>query len=149
MASAAAGNEKELDKEAKQGRLVEPQLNVGNTLIKTLLDQTLGAFVNTWLFSLCMNSIKASMAHRPPYAHQSLEFLASGNAFDYANVDFNLVVAHARADFWSIVRAGWMFWPFVSLFNFAFVKSVEMRNLLGSLAGVAWGVYMSLFTAGH
>src|SRR3569833_1978466 len=68
VASAAAGNEKELDKEAKQGRLVEPQLNVGNTLIKTLLDQTLGAFVNTWLFSLCMNSIKASMAHRPPYA---------------------------------------------------------------------------------
>ena len=43
--------------------------------------------------------------------------------------------------------AGWRLWPFVSLVNFAFVKSVETRNLIGALAGVVWGVYMSLFAS--
>lgn len=35
-------------------------------------------------------------------------------------------------------------WPAVSLVNFTLVKSVQGRNLVGALAGVAWGVYISL-----
>jgi hypothetical protein len=43
--------------------------------------------------------------------------------------------------------AGWRLWPAVSLINFTFVKSVEGRNLVTGLAGVGWGIYMSLFAA--
>lgn len=110
-----------------------------------LLDQTAGAAVNTFLFSVFMNGIIAAMAHRPVQPARSLSFLLAGGAVDYSAVDWSAVVAKSRADFWSIIVAGWSFWPLVSFVNFAFVKGIEARNLVGSLAGVAWGVYMSLF----
>lgn len=46
-----------------------------------------------------------------------------------------------------LVVAGWKLWPAVSLVNFAAVKTVEGRNLVGALAGVVWGVYISLISA--
>ncbi|KAF3350173.1 Spore wall maturation protein DIT1 [Verticillium dahliae VDG2] len=55
--------------------------------------------------------------------------------------------ALARREFVPIITAGWRLWPAVSLVNFAFVKTVPMRNLVGGLAGVGWGIYMSLFAA--
>lgn len=147
IASAAANDDKALDKEAREGRLVEPRLNVRNTLIKFGLDQSVGAAINTLLFSMFMNSIQLAMAHRPRDAGSSLGFLASGAALDYGRVDWTAVVAKSRAEFWSIVKAGWRLWPAVSLVNFTLVKSVQGRNLVGSLAGVVWGIYMSLFAA--
>ncbi|KAF3360682.1 hypothetical protein VdG1_04884 [Verticillium dahliae VDG1] len=77
---AARSDDAALDQAAARSALVEPKLNMRNTLTKTLLDQTAGAAVNT-------------------------------------------------------------------LVNFAFVKTVPMRNLVGGLAGVGWGIYMSLFAA--
>ncbi|KAK3372024.1 hypothetical protein B0H63DRAFT_513541 [Podospora didyma] len=151
IASAAAGNEKELDQEAREGRLVEPKLNKGNTLIKTLLDQTVGAAINTLLFSMFMHGIQAAMAHRTAAGSgapaQSLEFLLSGKAVQYGNVDWAVVWAKTSREFFSIIKASWTFWPFVSLVNFAFLKSVASRTLMGSLAGLVWGVYMSLIAA--
>lgn len=145
VASAAKGDEQALDREAAEGRLVEPRLNVRNTAIKMLLDQTAGAAANTFMFSMFMNSIMTAMAHRPDQPAQSLSFLLAGGAVDYSRVDWRAVVAKSRANFWGIIVAGWTFWPLVSFVNFAFVKGIEARNLVGSLAGVAWGVYMSLF----
>jgi hypothetical protein len=49
-----------------------------------------------------------------------------------------------RQDFWPLMSAGWKLWPLVSAVNFTVVKSVETRNLVGSLAGMAWNVYLSL-----
>ncbi len=123
---------------------MEPKLNVRNTITKALLDQSIGAVVNTLLFSLFVGSIQAAMSHRPA-AHQSLAFLASGKAIDYGRVDWADLVSKTKVDFWSMIVAGWRFWPFVSLINFTFVKTVEMRNLVGGLAGLAWGVYVSMF----
>lgn len=62
-------------------------------------------------------------------------------------LDWRLVWAQARDEFWPIMSAGWTLWPFVSAFNFIVVQSVEMRNLVGALAGVGWGIYMSLVAA--
>src|SRR4051794_30026928 len=45
---------------------VEPKLNVRNTVIKTLLDQTIGAAVNTAMYSLFMHPLRAAMAHHAP-----------------------------------------------------------------------------------
>ncbi|KAK3365277.1 hypothetical protein B0T24DRAFT_430692 [Lasiosphaeria ovina] len=146
VASAAAGDDKELDREAREGRLVEPRLNKGNTLAKTLLDQTVGAAFNTLLFSTFMHAIRDAMAHHhaAPVAN-GLGFLLGGQAIRYENVDWLAVWHKTRAEFFSILVAGWTFWPLISIVNFVFLKTVEARNLMGSLAGLAWGVYVSLF----
>ncbi|KAI2470135.1 hypothetical protein F4781DRAFT_430714 [Annulohypoxylon bovei var. microspora] len=151
VASAAANDEKELDREAKEGKLVEPKLNVANTAIKMILDQTIGAVVNTILFSLFMHSIQEAMV-RPlgtPLSRpdQSVQYLFSRGAIAYSKVDWTGVAARSRAEFYPILVAGWKVWPIVSLINFAFIKSIEGRNLVGSLAGVGWGIYMSLIAS--
>lgn len=126
---------------------MERKLNVGNTVAKFVLDQSVGAAINTLMFSVFMHSVQAAMSHRTAGAEESVAFLTSGRALDYSQVDWRLVVGRSRLEFMPIMSAGWRFWPFVSLFNFVVVKSVEVRNLVGSLAGMAWGVYMSLVAA--
>lgn len=145
IASASAGDEKALDREAREGHLVEPstttssKLSTKNTIAKMILDQTVGAAGNTFLFSVFIHSIQAAMA-------------GSGGgggaaAIDYSRVDWIHVLARSRAEFFALVVAGWKLWPLVSLVNFTLVKTVEGRNLVGGLAGVVWGVYMSLVAA--
>ncbi|KAI1079596.1 Mpv17/PMP22 family protein [Whalleya microplaca] len=151
IASAVANDEKALEREEKEGKLVEPKLNIKNTAIKMVLDQTIGAAINTFLFSLFMHSIQAAMT-RPlgaPLSNpdQSIRYLTTRGAIDYGKVDWLGVVARSRAEFFPLLVAGWGVWPFVSLINFAFVKSIEGRNLVTSLAGVGWGVYVSLVAA--
>lgn len=147
--SASGSNDKELDREAREGKLVETKLDVPNTIIKFILDQTIGAAVNTLMFSSFTHSIKQAMAHRALAADSSdVAFLTSGKAIDYSQVDWRLVLEQAKVEFYPIMKAGLSLWPMVSLFNFVVVKSVEVRNLVGSLAGVIWGVYMSLVAAG-
>ncbi|KAL7621280.1 hypothetical protein AAE478_008599 [Parahypoxylon ruwenzoriense] len=151
VAPAAASDDKAPRQEVKRSELVESKLNKTNTAIKMILDQTVGAAVNTFLFSLFIHSIQAAMA-RPLGAplsnpERSAQYLFSRGAIDYSKVDWTDVVAHSRAEFYLILVAGWRLWPFVSLINFAFIKSIEGRNLVGSLAGVGWGVYMSLVAA--
>lgn len=126
---------------------MERRLNTGNTVIKLVLDQSVGAGINTVLFSVFMHSVQAAMSHRTTGPESSVWFLASGRALDYSQVDWRAVVERSRLEFLPIMSAGWRLWPFVSLFNFTVVRSVEVRNLVGSLAGVAWGVYMSLVAA--
>lgn len=136
------------EKAGSAGPVAPPALNKRNTLIKFALDQTFGSGVNTIMFSMFMHSIQAAMGHRTTGAEKSAAFLVSKGALDYAQVDWQSVVARSQLEFWPIMQAGWRLWPFVSAFNFAVVKSVEVRNLVGSLAGVGWGVYMSLVAAG-
>ncbi|KAF9869237.1 Mpv17/PMP22 family protein [Colletotrichum karsti] len=149
VASASASDEKELDREARENKLVEPKLNIRNTIIKLLLDQTVGAALNTLAFSMFVGGIQAAMA-RPAHLsapEDSARFLVSRGAIDYGRVDWKVVVARARADFLPIFFAGLKLWPLVSLVNFSFIKSIEGRNLVGALAGVVWGIYMSLVAA--
>ncbi|KAK4229556.1 hypothetical protein QBC38DRAFT_105630 [Podospora fimiseda] len=101
-----------------------PKLHKTNTAIKTVLDQTIGAAANTLMFSLFMGGIKDLM--------------------EVGVMDFGGVWNRAMGEFWGIVFAGWRFWPLVSFVNFVFLESVESRNLLGGLAGLGWGVYLSL-----
>jgi protein Mpv17 len=86
--------------------------------MKLLLDQTIGAAVNTAMFSFVFAGFK-------------------GATFEQA-------VQITRQDFWGLVIAGWRLWPLVSIVNFAVLRSVQSRQLLGGVAGVAWGVYLSL-----
>ncbi|KAK4181389.1 hypothetical protein QBC36DRAFT_202495 [Triangularia setosa] len=150
IASASKGSESELNAEAKEGKLVEPKLNKLNTAIKTVLDQTIGAFVNTVLFSMFMNGIQMGMAHHSVEAQNGLGFLlgggkGGGDVVRYGNVNWGVVWGRTKRESWGIVKAGWKFWPLVSLVNFAFLTSVEARNLVGGLAGIGWGIYINLF----
>ncbi|PSR83844.1 hypothetical protein BD289DRAFT_369411 [Coniella lustricola] len=147
ISSAAAGNEKELDREASEGRLVEPKLNVGNTAVKFLLDQTLGSAFNAFLFSMFTHSIQEAMAHRTTGAEASVAFLTSGKALDYSQVDWRRVLELSKLECKPIMMAGWKLWPFVSLFNYVVVRDVVVRGLVAAIAGVGWGIYMSMFAA--
>jgi protein Mpv17 len=53
-------------------------------------------------------------------------------------------MAKARQEFWPLMIAGWRLWPLVSIVNFTLVRSVQGRALVGNLAGLGWGVYLSL-----
>lgn len=150
--SASRSNEKELDREAREGKLVEDKLSVPNTTIKFVLDQSVGAAVNTLAFSLFTHSIQQAMSHRTTGAGESAAFLVSGwgmsgGPVDYSQVDWRLVLEEAKTEFIPIMKAGWGLWPWVSLFNFVVVKSIEVRSLIGAVAGMVWGVYMSLISA--
>lgn len=116
--AASSSDEKELDREEKTHEILESKLSIRNTLTKFALDQSIGASVNTVLFSLVF---------------------AGFNGAGYAEA-----VQIAGEEFWPLMTAGWKLWPMVSLINYALVKSIEGRTLVGSLAGMGWGVYMSL-----
>jgi hypothetical protein len=105
--------------------------------------------VNTFLFSSFMHSIKAAMTPLPHEKMQRItkDSVARPRTIDYGRVDWRSVVARSRKELVPLMVAGWKLWPLVSVVNFAFIKSVEGRTLVGSLAGVVWGVYMSLFAA--
>jgi hypothetical protein len=125
------------------------KLSVRNTAIKFALDQTVGSAVNTLLFSVVNRSLQEAMADAPritnPY--KAISYWTRAESLDFSRVDFGTVWATALDEFWPIIQAGWKLWPFVSLFNYTVVKTVEGRNLVGSLAGLGWGVYMSLVAA--
>jgi protein Mpv17 len=118
IAAAGSNNEKELDSEESAHTLTETRLNLPNTLIKFAIDQTLNASLNTLAFS----------------------FLLAG----FRGATMDQAVHATRTEFWPLMLAGYKLWPFVSFVNYAVVKTVAGRTLVGSLAGVAWTVYLSL-----
>ena len=118
ISAAASNNEKELDREQSSSEIFESKLSIRNTLIKFFLDQTIGAGVNTIMYLLGFGGI-------------------SGKTWDESMLSVKL-------EFWDLIIAGWKLWPLVSIFNFAIIQSVEMRGLVGCLAGMGWGIYLSL-----
>ncbi|KAF2668904.1 hypothetical protein BT63DRAFT_424635 [Microthyrium microscopicum] len=96
-------------------------LNITNTLAKFALDQTVGAAVNIPLFLAVIGLCKG----------QSVAD----------------IVGTVKEDFMPIYLAGAKLWPAVSLISFAAVP-VERRVIFGSVAGVAWNIYLSLKASG-
>lgn len=114
-----------------------------------MLDQTVGAGVNTILFTSYMHAISAATAHASPLMSLggAVSCWAGGEAVNFAAVDVVAVWQAVRAEFWGLMTAGWSFWPAVAIVNYTLVKTVQGRNLVGALAGIGWGVYMSLVVA--
>ncbi|KHN94265.1 Mpv17/PMP22 [Metarhizium album ARSEF 1941] len=134
---------------ARGRRRGEERLSVRNTLLKLALDQTAGAAFNTLLFSVYMHSIHSAMPEAPRVTSftKAAGYWMSPGAIDFSSVDVAAVWWAALAEFWTIVLAGLKLWPAVSLVNFTLVKTVEGRNLVGCVAGLGWGVYMSMIAA--
>jgi protein Mpv17 len=45
-----------------------------------------------------------------------------------------------------LMMSGWKVWPVVAVGNFTLVP-VERRVIVGSVVGLFWGVYLSMFAA--
>ncbi|CAG8981854.1 hypothetical protein HYALB_00014006, partial [Hymenoscyphus albidus] len=71
---------------------VKTTLSLPNTLTKVALDQTLGAALNTLMFSFVMAGFKGAT--------------------------FQEAALIAQKELWPYMRAGWTLWPAVSMFNF-------------------------------
>ncbi|KAF5018914.1 hypothetical protein F66182_9093 [Fusarium sp. NRRL 66182] len=136
-------------KDPKNPNKTQPKLSVRNTAIKFILDQTIGATVNTLLFSTYVHALRSAIHPVPVITSlpKAINFWTSPGTIDLSRVDWATVWEAAKSDFTPLVLAGWKLWPAVSLVNFAAVKTVEGRNLVGALAGVVWGIYMSLVAA--
>ncbi|CEJ94474.1 hypothetical protein VHEMI10001 [[Torrubiella] hemipterigena] len=93
------------------------ELDATNTLAKFVLDQTVSASVNTAMFIAVMGLLQAK-------------------AWEDVHGD-------VMKNFWPQLAAGYSFWPFVTLFNFTVVP-FKHRALVGSFAGLLWGVFLSL-----
>ena len=124
-------------------------LSIRNTVLKLALDQTIGASVNTMIVGMYIHSMDAAMGSAPRISSlpKALAYFTTPGAVDLAAVHFAGIWSRATGEFWTILTAGWRLWPAVALINFTLVKTVQGRNLVGSLAGVGWGIYMSLVAA--
>ncbi|KAH7175547.1 hypothetical protein EDB81DRAFT_10219 [Dactylonectria macrodidyma] len=126
-----------------------PKLSIRNTLIKLFLDQTVGATLNTLLFSNYVHALRLALHPVPRITSvfKAITYWTSPGTVDLARVNWDRVWAASLDEFWPILVAGWKLWPAVSLINFSAIKTVQGRNLVGSLAGVVWGIYMSMISA--
>ncbi|KAF2130881.1 hypothetical protein P153DRAFT_384100 [Dothidotthia symphoricarpi CBS 119687] len=93
------------------------EISKTNVLIKFLLDQTIGAVINTLLFLAYMGYVNSG--------------------------DWNVVAQNCRARLWPMMRDGYKFWPLISLISFVWVP-VDKRIVFGCSVGVVWGIYLSL-----
>ncbi|KAK0282232.1 hypothetical protein LTR35_000639 [Friedmanniomyces endolithicus] len=105
---------------AKAGRKAKQKLNMTNTSIKFLLDQTLGAAVNTVIFIAGIALLRGAS---PDSLGQKVQ-----------------------EGFWPLIRAGQKLWPMVSVAQFTVVP-FEWRTLVGSCVGLVWGVIVSLMSS--
>ena len=92
-------------------------LSITNTIFKFALDQTLGAGFNTVWFIVMINLLRGH--------------------------GINHILTTIQNDFFKMIMAGYKFWPIISIVNLAIVP-FDQRMLVGGLAGLAWGIYVSL-----
>jgi len=105
------------DNRVKKGTETKKTLNVTNTIIKFVCDQTIGAGFNIPLFLISIG-------------------LAKGQTLDQ-------IIDTVRKEALSIYLAGAKLWPAVSLISFIAIP-VHRRVIFGSIAGVIWNIYLSL-----
>ncbi|KAK2473718.1 hypothetical protein H9L39_13678 [Fusarium oxysporum f. sp. albedinis] len=117
----------------RHGKAANDKLNVPNTLAKTILDQTIGAVVNTFFLCAFTNFTKSAV----------VPSVSSGYKFDYTRIDWLFILNKAHEDFYPLLVAGWKLLPAVSLISFIFLRTAEGRNLFVALASVVWGIYIS------
>ncbi|KAL7906363.1 hypothetical protein GGI35DRAFT_482530 [Trichoderma velutinum] len=97
--------------------VVKDRLNLTNTAAKFILDQSISAPLNTVAFLYLMGGM----------TFQS-------NAQIWSNI---------QNDFWPMLIAGYRVWPLVGLLNLSVVP-FDYRQLVGSTAGLFWGIFLSL-----
>ncbi|KAH8169948.1 mpv17 / PMP22 family protein [Sarocladium implicatum] len=127
-----------------------PKFSILNTLIKFILDQSIGAALNTLAFTTFFSAIHMAMdpAPRITSPFKAANYWVQAGAIDFGRVDYGRVWEESKLQMLPIMKAGWKLWPAVSLVNFTMLTTVEARGLVGGLAGIGWGIYMSIVARG-
>lgn len=134
--STAPAEVKDEKKGSKAPAKKEGGLSVTNTLAKFAMDQTVGAMINIPLFIATIGLTQGKTTEQIINTIRAV----SGCAF----LLFRLYLAECGVqDALSIYIAGAKLWPAVSLISYIAVP-VERRVIFGSIAGVAWNIYLSL-----
>ncbi|KAG8629554.1 hypothetical protein KVT40_003419 [Elsinoe batatas] len=94
------------------------KLNKVNTAKKWVLDQTLGALVNTVAFIAGMLLLKGER-------------------------DWETITSAVGRETWPLMAAGQKLWPLFSVVSFVLVP-LKYRTLVGGIVGIGWGTYLSL-----
>jgi hypothetical protein len=128
-----------------------PKLSIRNTVVKLALDQSVSAVANTLMFSVFNRAIQSAMRDAPVVTgfFSAVSYWVQPGALALHDVDYAEVWAQSLGEMWPLLLASWRFWPVVAVVNYSMVQSVRVRNLIGGLAGIAWGTYMSLVAAGR
>ena len=115
-----------------------------------MLDQSIGAALNTLAFTTFFSSIRMAMDPVPRITSpfKTAGYWVKPGAIDFGRVDFSEVWAQSKEQMLPIMKAGWRLWPAVSLINFTLLTTVEARGIVGGLAGIGWGIYMSIVARG-
>jgi hypothetical protein len=109
--------------EKKGIKPTKTQTSKVNILIKFLLDQTIGALLNTLMF---------------------LAYMAYVNTSQQGKQDaWGPIVRECSDKTWPMMKDGYKFWPVISLISFVWVP-VDKRVVFGCSVGVIWGIYLSL-----
>lgn len=95
-------------------------MDASNVFKKLLLDQTLGAAVNTVLYITVMAGMNGASA--------------------------NEIIQAVREGFWPLTLDGYKLWPLFSLVSFLWIP-VDKRVLASCAVGMGWGIYLSLLAA--
>ncbi|CAA9960221.1 Mpv17 PMP22 domain containing protein [Pyrenophora teres f. maculata] len=111
------------EKPASSKPPTKTSLSKTNVLIKFILDQTIGAVMNTLMF---------------------LAYMGYVNAQGKPGVDaMEVVKADCMNKLWPMMKDGYKFWPAISLISFLWIP-VDKRIVFGCSVGVVWGIYLSL-----
>ncbi|KAL5118212.1 hypothetical protein ACEQ8H_003884 [Pleosporales sp. CAS-2024a] len=94
-----------------------------NIVVKFVLDQTVGALVNTVMFLAYMAYVNASQQGK----HDA----------------WGAIVKECGDKTWPMMKDGYKFWPAISLISFLWIP-VDKRVVFGCSVGVVWGIYLSL-----
>lgn len=97
------------------------QLNIRNTAVKFLLDQTVAAAFNTITFIMGMAMLR-------------------GQSWQHGWEE-------TKTGFWPLLTAGQKLWPLVSIISLTLIP-VEQRMVFGGIVGVGWGIFLSLMSGG-
>ncbi|KAL9081160.1 MAG: hypothetical protein Q9157_000251 [Trypethelium eluteriae] len=98
------------------------KLNIRNTACKFLLDQTVGALLNTIGFIAGLGALKGKNGEQ--------------------------ISAAIKNESVSMIVAGYKLWPLVSIISFTLIP-FQWRLAFASLVGVGWGVFLSLAAGGQ
>jgi protein Mpv17 len=107
---------------APDPKKVKGSLNIANTIIKLGLDQTVGAALNTIMFTMGIALLR-------------------GQGIQYG-------IAQTKDNFWPLIKAGQKLWPLVSLISLTLVP-VEARTTFGSIVGIFWGIFLTMSSNGN
>ncbi|EUC38946.1 hypothetical protein COCVIDRAFT_109844 [Bipolaris victoriae FI3] len=111
------------EKSASKSEPAKTTMSRRNVLIKFILDQTIGAVVNTLMF---------------------VSYMAYVNAQGKPGVNvLDVVTSDCINKTWSMMKDGYKFWPAISLISFLWIP-VDKRVVFGASVGVVWGIYLSL-----